>query len=203
MDGDFMVDSSLTVNGSFVVYGRLMDSSDMRALVMHRGGVVDRSFMDGSDMGALVMHGGGVVDRCFMGSSDMGAFVMHRGLVVRGGVRNIVLNGCVMMRRLVVRIILTDMTIVIVHLQYEATIFNVGLASHEERRVVLKAPVVAGVPLFGVKVVEVVLPAELEVFRGHVVIVDLDKVVLGFPWHVSIIEVVVPGRPSRRPEVHQ
>ena len=117
--------------------------------------------------------------------------------------RSIVLNGRVMMRRLVVRIILTDVTIVIVHLQDEATILKVGLASHEKRRVALKAPVVTGVPVLGVKVVEVVLPAELEVLGGHVVIVDLNKVVLGFPWHMRIIDVVVPGRLDRRPEVHQ
>ena len=193
--------SSLVMDGSSVVDGCLMDSSQMRALVIHGGGVLDGDFM--VDSSSLIVNGSIVLDGRLMDSSYTRALVMHRGLEVKGGVRSIVLNGRVMMRRLVVRIILTDVTIVIVHLQDEATILKVGLASHEKRRVALKAPVVTGVPLFGVKVVEVVLPAELEVLGGHVVIVDPNKVVLGFPWHMRIIDVVVPGRLFWRPEVHQ
>ena len=192
--------SSLVMDGSSVVDGCFMDSSHMRALVKHGGGVLDADFMVDS---SLMVNGSIVLDGRLMDSSYTRALVMHRGLEVKGGVRSIVLNGRVMMRRLVVRIILTDVTIVIVHLQDEATILKVGLASHEKRRVALKAPVVTGVPVLGVKVVEVVLPAELEVLGSHVVIVDLNKVVLGFPWHMRIIDVVVPGRLVRRPEVHQ
>ena len=184
------------MDGSSEVDGCFMDRSEMRTLVIHGGGVVDGFFIVES---SLTMNGSIVMDRRLMDSSYMRALVMHRGLVVRGGVHNIVPSGRVMIRRLVVWIILTDVTIVIVHLQHEAIILNVGLAGHEKQRVV-----VAGVPILGVKVVEVVLPEELKVLGGHVVIVDLNKVVLGFPWHVRIIEVVVvPGRPGRRPIVPQ
>ena len=105
--------SSLVMDGSSVVDGCLMDSSHMRALVIHGGGVLDGDFMVDS---SLMVNGSIVLDGRLMDSSYTRALVMHRGLEVKGGVRSIVLNGRVMMKRLVVRIILTDVTIVIVHL---------------------------------------------------------------------------------------
>jgi len=88
--------------------------------------------------------------------------------------------------------VVTDVAIVVVHLEDEAAILNIGLAGHKEGGIVLEAPVVASVPLLGIKVFEVILPAEREVLASHVVIVDLNEVILGFPWHMGVIKVVVP-----------
>ena len=106
------------------------------------------------------------------------------------------------MRRQVMRIVIEMMTIVIFHLQNERAILDIGLATHEERRVVIKSPVVARVPLRLIEGVEVISPAKREVLLIHIIIIHFNEIILGIPRHVRVIEVVVPRRPGWGPEVH-
>jgi len=188
VDGSGVNRGSVVNRGGSVVHGSSVNGGS----VVNRGsGVVNWGGVHGSsvmDRGSGLVHGGS------MAGLDMGA------IVVNG--RGVVVNTLGVVRGLVVRVEITHVAIVVVHLEDEAAILDVGLAAHEERRVVLEAPVVASVPLLLIEVLEVISPSQLELFSRLVVIVDLDIVVLGVPWHVSVIEVVIPWGPAGSPEVH-
>ena len=109
---------------------------------------------------------------------------------------------CLVMWAFVVRVEIAHTAIVIVHLEQKVAILDVGLAAHEERRVVLESPVVARVPLLVIKVIEIVSPAQREIFLRLIVIINFDEVVLCVPRHRNIIKEVTPGGPGGRPEVH-
>ena len=118
-------------------------------------------------------------------------------LVVRGLVK-----GLLVVDDLVMKGELASMSIVIVHLEDKVAILDVDLARHEEGGVVLETPVVTGIPLLGIPCVEIISPAKIELLRALIVIVNLNKVIFGVPGHLRIVEVVVPWRPARGPEVH-
>jgi len=184
-----MVDS-LVVHWSSVVYV-MVDGLMMDSLVVDWGCVVSIV------MDSLVVDWGNMV------GVVMGGFVVHwSGVMSLSDVVLVVVYRLLMVDDFVVFGVMTNVTIVVVHLEDEASILNIDLAAHEERRVVLEAPVVTGVPFLGVPVVKVVSPAELEVFLVLVVVVNLDKVVFGEPRHSLVIKVVVPWGPGRSPEVH-
>jgi hypothetical protein len=118
-------------------------------------------------------------------------------LVVRGFVKGLLVVG-----NLVMKGELASVSIVIVHLEDKVAILDVDLARHEEGRVVLEAPVVAGIPLLGIPCVEIISPAKIELLGALIVIINLNKVIFGVPWHLGIVEVVIPWRPARGPKVH-
>ena len=124
------------------------------------------------------------------------------GLVVSLNVVRVLVLGLLRVDKLMVRRESASVAIVVVHLQDQVTILNINLARHEQGGVVLKSPVVARVPFFRVKCVEVVSPSQSEIFFILIVVIDLDEVVLGVPWHLSVVEIVIPRFPAGRPEVH-
>ena len=125
---------------------------------------------------------------------------MHNGLdVILVRLRSAL---CLVVWALVMRVEIAHTAIVIVHLEQKVAILDIGLAAHEERRVVLESPVVTGVPLLVIKVIEVVSPAQREIFLRLIVIINFDEVVLCVPRHRNIIKEVTPGGPGGRPEVH-
>ena len=141
---------------------------------------------------SLMVNWNGMVQGGSLVSNDSSLMVDNWGLM----------DGLIVVFDLVVSREVTGMSIIVVHLEDEVAIFDVNLTAHEKRRVVLEAPVVACVPFFSVKGVEVVSPSQGEVFLVVIVVIDLDKVVLGVPGHSDIIEIVVPWGPGRSPEVH-
>ena len=157
--------------------------------VMHRHG----NFMVDN-----MMNGLGMVHSCVMGSWHMNRVSVCSGRVVVICVLHVRVGA----RLLMMGVVGANMAIIVVHLEDKVSILDVGLAAHEKRRVILKAPVVASVPLLGIEVVEVVSPAQREVLLGLVVVVDLNEVVFGVPRHGNIIKEVAPWGPARSPEVH-
>ena len=137
-----------------------------------------------------IVHDSNVV-RNLMNDSDMVWGLVDNGSVV-----------CHFVDNLVVQRVCMGKAIVVVHLEDKVTILNIYLTCHEERGVVLETPIVAGVPFFSVERVEVIPPFQIELFLILIIIVDLDKVILGIPRHLSVIEKEVPGVPARSPEVH-
>ena len=148
----------------------------------------DGSLMVANDS-SLMMDNRGLMVRCL-------------GLVVFFHSMGVLMDGFLVVNDLVVCWEVAGVSIIVVHLEDKVAIFDVNLAAHEKRGVVLETPIVASVPFLGVKGVEVVSPSQGEVFLVNVVVVDLDEVVLGVPGHLGVIEIVVPWRPDRSPEVH-
>ena len=182
---------------SLVVSGDLMSN-----LVVVDSGLV----MSGDGVSSLVVgSSGGMGYLCVVVSinslvviDDVGSF----GIVVSLNVMGVLVKRLLVVNDLVVVGELASVAIVVVHLEDEVSILNVDLAGHEEGGVVLEAPVVAGVPLLGVEMVEVVSPLQVEVLFLNIIVVHLNEVVLGVPGHLSVVEVVVPWRPHGSPEVH-
>jgi len=181
----------------FVMHGSLVRGLVARGLVV-RGLNMGSLVMRGLNMGSLVMRG-----LVFNGLGVMvDSLVRSLGVVVCVSMMGVFVKGLLVMDDLVVEREVTGVAIVVIHLEDEAALLDVDLAGHEEGGVVLEAPVVAGVPLLGVKRVEVVSPAQLEILSVVVVVMNFNEVVLGVPGHLGIIEIVVPWRPARSPEVH-
>lgn len=90
----------------------------------------------------------------------------------------------------------------VVHLEDESSVLYIDLAAPECRTVAAKRPVLALQPAALIKRVEVVLPVLLELARLRIVLLNLDVVVASVPGHTRVVEIVTPGRPRRRPEVH-
>ena len=184
------------VMGGLVVHWSGVMGVVMDSLVVHRSSVVSVV------VDSLVVHWSGVVSVVMSGlvmnwgcmvSVLMSGFVVHcSGVMILSNVMFIVVDGLLMMDDLMVLGVMTNVTIIVVHLENKASILNIDLAAHEERGIVFEAPVVACVPLLGIPMVEVVSPAQLEIFLVLIVIVNLDEVVLGVPWHSLVIKVVVP-----------
>ena len=199
---DLVVDDGLVVNGSGVVVNDVVGIND---------GMVDDGDLVvsvGDDIVGLVVVVLGVIGKVSLGVVDNllvnVSLSLMRGLgsTVLLGVVRILSNGSLVMNDFVVVRELTGVAIVVVHLEVKLTVLDVDLAGHEEGRVVLEAPVVAGVPFLGIPGVEVISPSELEVLGGLIIIVNFNEVVLGVPGHLGVIEIVVPWGPHRTPEVH-
>jgi len=186
---DVLVVGNSLVMRCFVMSGDsfVMDWSSMGSLMVDRGDLMKSLRMDWSSFvwGLLVDNLSVVVD-------SLGIMVGSLGLVVCGDVMGILMDGFLVVDDLVVSREITSVAIVVVHFEDKVAVFDVDLAAHEKRRVVLKAPVITGVPLLGVKCVEIVSPAEFEVLAGCVVVIDLNEIVLSIPRHLSVIEIVVP-----------
>ena len=106
--------------------------------VVHDGGVVGGVVNEW-----VVDDGGSVYDR---GVMDNGGSVDGGGVVDDGLMNNNVMVRLLRVLNLMVHGVSPGRTIVVVHLKDEAAILNIHLAGHEEGRVVLESPVVAGVP---------------------------------------------------------
>ena len=178
-----------------IVADLMMDRCSMvhYSLVMDGGSVVDNGLMVDINMMGIMM---GIMVSIVMSIMMIAVVSVCRMMLVSQ------LLVVLVMRREVMRVVVEMMTIVVIHLQHERSVLDVDLAAHEERGVVVEAPVVACVPLLLIERLKVVPPAQFEIFLVHIVIIDLDEIILGIPRHVGVIEVVVPGRPGRSPEVH-
>ena len=169
---------------------------DIDISVVRSNSVVDWSLvMDGDLMvGSLLVDNLGVV----MNSLSVNvSWVLLRLVGCLGSVVGIDVMGILVVRllrvdNLVVLWVSASVTIVVVHLEDEAAILNIDLAGHEEGGVVLESPVVTGVPFFRIESVEVISPFQVEFLLVLIVIIDLDEVVFSIPWHLSVVEIVVP-----------
>ena len=169
---------------------------DIDISVVRSNSVVDWSLvMDGDLMvGSLLVDNLGVV----MNSLSVNvSWVLLRLVGCLGSVVGIDVMGIFVVRllrvdNLVVLWVSASVTIVVVHLEDKAAILNIDLAGHEEGGVVLESPVVTGVPFFRIESVEVISPFQVEFLLVLIVIIDLNEVVFSIPWHLSVVEIVVP-----------
>ena len=169
---------------------------DIDISVVRSNSVVDWSLvMDGDLMvGSLLVDNLGIV---MNGLSVNVSWVLLRLVGCLGSVVGIDVMGIFVVRllrvdNLVVLWVSASVTIVVVHLEDKAAILNIDLAGHEEGGVVLESPVVTGVPFFRIESVEVISPFQVEFLLVLIVIIDLNEVVFSIPWHLSVVEIVVP-----------
>ena len=169
---------------------------DIDISVMGSNRVVDWSLVMDGDLvvGSLLVDNLGIV----MNGLSVNVSWVLLGLVgCLGGVVGVDVVGILVVRllrvhNLVVLWVSASVTIVVVHLEDKAAILNIDLAGHEEGGVVLESPVVTGVPFFRIESVEVISPFQVEFLLVLIVIIDLDEVVFSIPWHLSVVEIVVP-----------
>ena len=88
------------------------------------------------------------------------------------------------------------------HLEYQITLFDVGLGCPEGSAVGIKCGIVTLVPSVGIKHIEVVLPVEIESTSLVVVCVSLDIVEQQVPGHVFSVQALAPRLEGWSPEVH-
>ena len=169
---------------------------DIDISVVGGNSVVDWSLVMDGDLvvGSLLVDNLGIV---MNGLSVNVSWVLHGLVGCLGSVVGIDVMGIFVVRllrvdNLVVLWVSASVTIVVVHLEDEAAILNIDLAGHEEGGVVLESPVVTGVPFFRIESVEVISPFQVEFLLVLIVIIDLDEVVFSIPWHLSVVEIVVP-----------
>ena len=169
---------------------------DIDISVVRSNSVVDWSLVMDGDLvvGSLLVDNLGVV----MNSLSVNvSWVLLRLVGCLGSVVGIDVMGILVVRllrvdNLVVLWVSASVTIVVVHLEDKAAILNIDLAGHEEGGVVLESPVVTGVPFFRIESVEVISPFQVEFLLVLIVIIDLNEVVFSIPWHLSVVEIVVP-----------
>ena len=169
---------------------------DIDISVVRSNSVVDWSLVMDGDLvvGSLLVDNLGIV---MNGLSVNVSWVLLRLVGCLGSVVGIDVMGIFVVRllrvdNLVVLWVSASVTIVVVHLEDKAAILNIDLAGHEEGGVVLESPVVTGVPFFRIESVEVISPFQVEFLLVLIVIIDLDEVVFSIPWHLSVVEIVVP-----------
>ena len=100
-----------------------------------------------------------------------------------------------------VTIVIKEMLFLWLHLYYKVATSSEHICRIEGATVRLKCSTLL-LPAVLVKLLEVILPLEIEIFRVLIVTVHLDIVKEYVPRHIFRVQVRTPGMERGRPEVH-